>query len=201
MKIDLDDVLFWMDAIRDSSDKYRTLESFWKGQIYSKTWLVKSLEEMNLYNAGHVVIHGGWYGVLASLLFNSNINVKKITSIDIDPDCEKIAFTMNKRYEIAGKFKAITADMCDYVYDANVVINTCCEHITQEQYDKWLNNVPDGALIVLQGNNYFDHPEHIRCSTNLNEFVNISNIKSLWASEMELPKYKRFMMIGKKHLT
>ena len=31
MKIDIQDVLFWMDAIRNSDDRYRTLESFWKG--------------------------------------------------------------------------------------------------------------------------------------------------------------------------
>lgn len=36
MKINIQDVLFWMDAIRDSDDRYRTLESFWKGQVNSK---------------------------------------------------------------------------------------------------------------------------------------------------------------------
>jgi hypothetical protein len=39
MKVDIQDVLFWMDAIRDSEDRYRTLESFWKGQVNSKIWL------------------------------------------------------------------------------------------------------------------------------------------------------------------
>ena len=43
MKVDIEDVLFWMDAIRNSDDQYRTLESFWKGQVNSKVWLAKEL--------------------------------------------------------------------------------------------------------------------------------------------------------------
>jgi hypothetical protein len=198
MKVDLEDIMFWMDAIRNSEDRYRTLESFWKGQLRSKEWLVKSLEEMNIHDLSHVVIHGGWYGVLASLLFNSNIDIRKITSIDIDPECEKIASTMNKRYEIDGRFTAVTIDMCDYIYDADLTINTSCEHITQSQYEIWLSNVPQHSLIVLQSNNYFDHPEHIRCSENLDDFVKTSKIDVIWKDEMQLQKYKRFMLIGRK---
>ena len=52
--------------------------------------------------------------------------------------------------------------MCEYTtMTADVVINTSCEHITQEQYEQWLNNQPDDALFVLQSNNYFTHDEHI----------------------------------------
>ena len=43
MKVDIEDVLFWMDAIRNSKDRYRTLESFWKGQVRSKVWVAEQL--------------------------------------------------------------------------------------------------------------------------------------------------------------
>jgi hypothetical protein len=198
MKVDIEDVLFWMDAIRESKDRYRTLESFWKGQVHSKQWLVESLDSLRLYGDRTVVIHGGWYGVLASLMFNSNTSYKKITSIDIDPDCESIAKTMNRRYEIEGRFDAITADMCTHQYEADIVVNTCCEHITQEQYEKWLSNIPKDAIIILQSNDYFDHEEHIRCATDLDDFTKMSKIKPLWRGEMKLPKYTRFMIIGRK---
>ena len=33
MKIDINDIKFWMDAIRNSDDRDRTLETFWGGQI------------------------------------------------------------------------------------------------------------------------------------------------------------------------
>ena len=199
MKVDIQDVLFWMDAIRNSDNKYRTLESFWKGQINSKVWLAKELYSIiPKTKLNDIVIYGGWNGVLASILFNSRLPLNSITSVDIDPVCKDIACTVNRRYEIEKKFNAVTADMCKYTQPADVVINTSCEHITQEQYEQWLNNQPDDALIVLQSNNYFELEEHINCATDLEDFKHVSDINVLWAGEFETPKYTRYMIIGKK---
>jgi len=201
MKIDIQDVLFWMDAIRNSDDQYRTLESFWKGQVNSKVWLATELyKTISKTKKNNIVIYGGWNGVLASILFNSRLPLKRITSVDIDPVCEDIANTVNKRYEMLGKFEAVTHDMCKYVTGADVVINTSCEHITQEQYDQWLDNQPDNALIVLQSNNYFDLDEHIRCSTDLDDFTRMSKIKPYYRGTLDMPKYDRYMIIGKKNV-
>jgi len=134
MKVDIQDVLFWMDAIRNSEDRYRTLESFWKGQVNSKLWLIDNLERTIDLNKEHTIfIHGGWNGVLASLLFNSNLKIKHITSLDLDINCKEIARTVNKRQEMEGRFESVTANMCDYLYQADIVINTSWEHVTQEQ--------------------------------------------------------------------
>jgi len=198
MKVDIQDVLFWMDAIRDSDDTYRTLESFWKGQVNSKVWLAENLLEFVPVRPLNIVIYGGWNGVLASILFNSNIAVQRITSVDIDPVCEDIANTVNRRYLNENKFSAVTVDMCEYTSDADVVINTSCEHITQEQYDKWLSNQPNDATIVLQSNNYFELEEHVRCATDLNNFMRMSNIKPYLCKTLETLKYDRYMLIGKK---
>ena len=204
MKIEIQDVLFWMDAIRNSKDRHRTLESFWKGQVNSKIWLIENLEHnvilrQNMLSDYKVAIHGGWNGVLSSLLFNSNIGIKHITSIDIDPTCKETAFTINKRQEIEGRFTAVTADMTTYEYDADIVINTSCEHITNGSYDQWLDLVPNSALIVLQSNNYVEPEEHINCSADLNSFIKHSRLTNvIWAGELELPLYKRFMIIGRK---
>ena len=198
MKVELEDVMFWMDAIRNSDDKYRTLESFWKGQLRSKVWLLESLEETSLYGTQDIVVYGGWNGVLASLLFNSNLNISHITSVDIDPSCEETAYTINKRQEMEGRFKAVTADMCTHTQPASIVINTSCEHITQEQYEQWLDIQPDDALFVLQSNNYYELEEHINCSDNANDFVKKSNLTPIWHGVFETPKYDRYMIIGKK---
>ena len=198
MKVDIQDVLFWMDAIRNSEDRYRTLESFWKGQVNSKVWLAKNLIGFVPVRPLNIVIYGGWNGVLASILFNSNIAAQHITSVDIDPVCEDIANTVNKRHEIQGKFSAVTADMCEYTNNADVVINTSCEHVTQEQYEQWLSNQPDAAIFVIQSNNYFDLPEHIRCATDADDFMRMSKVKPLWRGEFETPMYTRYMIIGKK---
>lgn len=200
MKVDIQDVLFWMDAIRNSKDQYRALESFWKGQINSKVWLVENLESIANAYVKNIIIHGGWNGVLASLLFNSRLlTIQQITSLDIDPACEEIARTINKRQEIEGRFSAVTADMITYKYDADIVINTSCEHINQEQYDQWLENVPSKSLIVLQSNNYIELNEHVRCAINIDNFVQQSNIKPIFSGTFDTPNYQRFMIIGKKY--
>lgn len=200
MKVDIEDVLFWMDAIRNSEDRYRTLESFWKGQVRSKIWLVEELEKtlLKYHKERTIAIYGGWNGVLSSILFNSKINIEHITSIDIDPMCEEIARTVNKRQEMQGKFNAITADMVYHYENADVVINTSCEHITQEQYDKWLALQPDDAVFVLQSNNYFEHEEHVRCSIDLDDFTKISKIQPYFRGILNTPNYDRYMLIGRK---
>ena len=201
MKIDIKDIKFWMDAIRNSDDRSRTLESFWGGQLESKTWLgdILQAKAKTISNAS-VVIHGGWNGVLANMLFNSDIGIKHITSVDLDPVCKEIASTVNKRQEMEGMFEAVTADMCTYEYTTSpyFVINTSCEHITQEQYMQWLNNIPKGTKIILQSNNYTELEEHVNCSETLGEFEKKSKLKIEVAKELELTKYKRFMIIGTK---
>jgi len=198
MKVDIEDVLFWMDAIRNSDDRYRTLESFWKGQVRSKVWIAEQLPAFVPVTPLNIIIYGGWNGVLSSILFNSKLNIEHITSVDIDPACEEIARTVNKRQEMLDKFNAVTHDMCKYIAGADVVINTSCEHITQEQYNEWLDNQPDDAVIVLQSNNYFEHEEHIRCSIDLNDFTKMSNIEPFYRGSMDTPKYERYMLIGRK---
>jgi hypothetical protein len=97
-----------------------------------------------------------------------------------------------------GRFVATTADMCNYTSDADVAINTSCEHLTQEQYNKWLDNIQPGTKVVLQSNNFFDLEEHIRCSSSVDDFVKISNIQVLYSGELQTPKYHRYMIIGIK---
>ncbi len=203
MKIDLEHLHYWMCAIRESEDPKRTLDAFWRGQLTSKEWLVSTLEHV-IYPERNktmdfpvsVDIHGGWVGTLASMLFQSAIPIKNIRSIDIDPTCESIATMMNKKEEIEGRFRAVTADMCSVRSDAGIIINTSCEHITQEQYDLWLSGHPHNSLLVLQSNNY-NIPEHVRTAKDLEEFKQQCQVDVLWAGELELPLYKRFMVIGR----
>jgi hypothetical protein len=194
-KLDINHVLFWMDAIRNSNDPSRTLESFWKGQIHSKTWLIDKLEWF-INEPVNVDIFGGWTGVLASLLFQSELQISTIRSIDIDPSCQGVANTINKIEEIEGRFRAVTADMCAIQIDADVVINTVCEHISQEKYNLWLSGLPHNSIIVLQSNNY-KIDEHIRPANSLEEFKLQSNINVMWSGELDLPLYTRYMLIGK----
>lgn len=196
MKVDTEHIHHWMQAIRNSPDPIRTMDAFWRGQVLSKEWLIEKLEEiLSEHSSMDVEIHGGWVGLLASLLFQSNIKIKKITNIDIDPICENIASTMNQIELEQGRFKAITADMCQTPSTADIVINTSCEHITQQQYEDWLLGIPKASLLVLQSNNY-KIPEHIRTAENLKEFEKQCNIKVVWSGQLETHLYTRYMVIG-----
>jgi hypothetical protein len=196
MQIDTEHLHFWMQAIRQSPDPMRTMDAFWSGQLKSKEWLITNLRK-HVKKFVTVDIHGGWVGTLASLLFQSDIPVISVRSIDIDPACESVATMMNKQEEIVGKFRAVTADMCAIRSDADVIINTSCEHITQEQYDLWLSGMPHNSLLVLQSNNY-NIDEHVRIANSLEEFKQQCGINVLWAGELELPLYTRYMVIGKQ---
>ena len=196
MQIDLEHLHYWMQAIRNSENPMRTMDAFWSGQLKSKEWLITNLRK-NVNTFVSIDIHGGWVGVLASMLFQSDIYINNIRSIDIDPTCESIATVMNKQEEITGRFRAVTADMCEIRSDADVIINTSCEHITQDQYNLWLSRMPQNSLFVLQSNNY-DIPEHIRIANNLEEFKTQCDLNVLWAGELKLPLYTRWMIIGQK---
>jgi hypothetical protein len=196
MQIDTEHLHHWMQAIRQSPDPIRTMDAFWSGQLKSKEWLITNLRKhVNKFIS--VDVHGGWVGVLASMLFQSDIPVKHIRSIDIDPTCEPIANMMNKQEEIVGRFRAVTADMCAIRSDADVIINTSCEHITQDQYDLWLSGMPHNSLLVLQSNNY-NIDEHVRIANSLEEFKQQCGIDVIWSGELELPLYTRYMVIGKQ---
>lgn len=200
MQIDTEHLHHWMRAIRNSKDPMRTMDAFWRGQIASKEWLIEELikQKQHIKPWPSIDIHGGWVGTLASLLFQSQLYISHINSIDIDPDCEDVALTMNQMELESGKFRAITANMCTFRSDADVIINTSFEHITQDEYDLWLSGLPQNSLIVLQSNNY-TLPEHVRIAKDLEEFKKQSELEHIfYAGELELPLYKRFMIIGKK---
>jgi hypothetical protein len=188
-----------MQAIRQSPDPMRTMDAFWSGQLKSKEWLIDNLDK-HVHSASSVEICAGWVGTLASMLFQSNIPITHITSYDIDPTCKPIAETMNKQEEMQGRFRASVVDISQPMHlSADIIINTSCEHLTQEQYDRWLTYTPKDSLLVLQSNNY-KIEEHIRTADSLAEFIEQSHIDVLWAGELELPLYTRWMIIGSAHV-
>ena len=188
-----------------------------QGQIKSKQWLLNKIKGINL---GTVFICAGWYGILATMMFeDENVYVDKIRSFDIDDNCCNIAEDFNKYWaQDNWKFKALTQNILDINYTElswtfwskknnrqsypitdkpNTIINTSCEHI--EKFTDWFNLIPKGKLVALQTNDYFDLPEHVNCVKDINEFKQqapLSNI--IYEGELELEKYIRYMLIGYK---
>ena len=102
---------------------------------------------------------------------------------------------MNKIEEMAGRFKAVTADMCSVASDADIIINTSCEHMDTH----WFETANSDQLIIMQTNNSEGYDGHINiCNdlADLNAKYPMSTI--LYQGQLTIPAYTRFMQIGYK---
>jgi hypothetical protein len=182
-------------------------EALNRKQMASKRWLADALAETVGRELGNVVVLGGWFGVLGALLLNdARFAVTRVASIDIDPACAPIAESLNATHARVGRFRAVTADMLELDYaripaldggSADLVINTSCEHLPD--YGRWHALLPAGQLVVLQSNDYTACAEHVNCVPNLAAFIAQAPLATtLFAGERKLPRYARFMLIGRR---
>ena len=193
----------------------RLTEAFSVGQVKSKLWLIEKLSTSPCYYE-KIFICAGWYGTLAALMLHTIPEcIGAIRSFDIDPDATLVADDMNRRNLIKGwKFKATTADIHDITYPfeyvtlrydgseaevteiPDLIINTSCEHI--KNFEEWYDKIPRGIVVALQTNDFFEHKEHVNCVNDLNEFAKQSPMSEVfYEGELVLPKYTRFMRIGR----
>jgi hypothetical protein len=193
-------------------------DSLAQGQINSKLFLVNELKRLDL-DLGMVFLCAGWYGTLATMLFESGLNIDKIRSFDIDPSVAEISEIFNKPWRLDNwRFKGITEDIMNINYSGHTwsawsesnnrqsrltteipdtVINTSCEHIPE--FAKWYAKIPDGTLVVLQSNNYFEVEEHVNCYSTLEEFGESAPMTASYSLKaLSLDKYDRYMKIGIK---
>lgn len=198
-----------LDEIRDALSS---------GQISSKLWLIDELNKLDFDGIKlNVLIVGGWIGLLSNFIFQfykNPDNIERILSTDVDSKCEVIADRLNLQNNIDNwKFKAATADMLtldysDTVVSAgnppvdfqscwNVIINTSGEHI--KDITEWSDLIPDGKLMIVQSNNYFNCDGHISCVNNETELAEKLNLsKILFQGTLPCAVYDRFMVIGIK---
>jgi hypothetical protein len=188
-----------MNVIRDTSgtDQYRLLENFWASQLRSKAWLINTIKMLDFPQDGNVYIFGGWYGILASLI-KDNFDYDAVYSIDIDAECEITGKLLDNR------IKFVVSDMTNItkeeIINTSLIINTSTEHISQNTFDTWLNNMPDNVPIILQGNNYFSCEEHVRCSIDLEDFKKMNFLDVIhYEGELDCTQFTRYMIIGNKN--
>jgi len=59
--------------------------------------------------------------------------------------------------------------------------------------------LPEGTVVVLHTNDYFDNPQHENCAMDLQQTVDRYKMsKVLYAGELDTEMYNRFMVIGVK---
>lgn len=189
-----------MNVIRETSgsEQYRLLENFWASQLRSKAWLINTLKQLKLLGEPDVYIFGGWYGVLASLI-KDNFVCRNVYSIDIDSNCASIGRKLDDRIVF------ITSDMGEFEFtdssNVGIIINTSTEHISQEIFDTWMRRMPENVPIVLQGNNFFNCEQHVRCTVDLSEFIQCNTLQDiLFSGELNCEQFTRFMIIGYKNV-
>ncbi len=173
-----------------------------KNQMASKTWLIDELCRATGGNFGTCFVLGGWNGVLGALLLRDpRLKIERLLSIDIDPDCRAVAETMNAHHVESGRFEAVTADMHDVDYGGNgsadMLFNTSCEHL--ENFADWFTGAPRDMLMVLQSNDMFNEESHVNCVADLDAFKRQAPMTDLlFAGELPLKRYTRFMLIGRR---
>jgi len=187
-------ILKWMEYIRNNPEQaVRFTECFWPSQYDSKQWLLSKIQNIEFNN---VIIFGGWYGILAQMISNSFPGLKIVT-VDIDPECENVF----KKISCGDNIQAVTSCASEFKYNSKpgLVINTSCEHMTQDIYNKWWDNIPSGSTYIIQGNNYFDCEEHVRCSESLEHFLHQNHSENPeYSGILPCDNFKRYMSIGKK---
>jgi len=210
------DFIFDINKTLNKYKKEIDLDAFSIGQLESKKWVVDILEYLDP-NLGITFILCGWYAILSSMLFYSNLKIEKIRSFDKDETCYEIADSINKtNYNRSWKFKAIKEDilnidfkshkwqmwsnsnkrMCYPITDIpNTIINTSCEHTT----DYWYDKIPEGKLVVLQSNNFTEIKEHVNCVFSIDEMIEKYKMNKIFFSgEKNFEKYSRYMLVGIK---
>jgi hypothetical protein len=187
------------------------IDSVSDGQLSSKEWLGNNLACMNL---GTIFLCGGWLG---TLMHDQNLLFKQCISFDVDPSCKVPAEIIHRHLLMDGwKFLAFTKDIHDIDYSnqpltvtrangttidisvsPDTIINTSCEHI--ENFSAWWDILPAGKLIAVQSNNGFDIPGHVNCVASLEEFAKQTPMATvLYEGSKEMPKFMRYMRIGRK---
>lgn len=178
----------------------RWQEAFSRGQLQSKLWAIHETQKI-LPPISQAVICAGWYGQLAALWkTQTHCKVHHFISVDRESFCTQVAQVLQQTLAAKGEFNAVTADILKMDYSSqDLIINTSCEHLSFDEWEYWWQLIPKGTWMLLQSNNFFEDPEHVRCVDSLDDFIKQAPLAEIfYRGKLQLSKYTRFMLIGKK---
>lgn len=169
-------------------------------QFANKQWLVDSLKP-HLKSNMRILVAGSWYGLIARMLNEINIDGLLIDLVDIDHNCLHYSKFFNPE-DIFPNVKSIEADAIDFFIERkhryDIVINTSCEHMEIKDIQLMVGLKKPECIFVGQSNNYEEIDSHINTSNSLKEFQSYLNLNDvLMADTLSLKKYDRYMVIGK----
>ena len=191
-------------------NSYYPAHAFSKGQLASKSWLLKELNHTYpKIPKPTIAILGSWVGALVEPL-HKTIPIERIYGIDTDAEAIEKSEKLNQSFvQNNWQYKGVVhnVDMldCDNMQfetsgelinvKPDWIINTSCEHMST----LWYDSVDNDQLIVMQTNNSEEFDGHINpCYTaqEMQDKYPLSN--TLYVGEMITPAYTRYMQIGYK---
>lgn len=181
------------EGVSTGLDVFDFANSFSQTQLESKTWLVEALSKQNYKRSPIILILGGWYGSYLVPLLNEYINPSHIHFNDIDEQCLNVATQLHTQKNISfHHFDATT----NYIhFNADIVINTSCEHMMW--YKEMLKEGPN-TLFVLQSCDEEKDPGHVNVSHSTDDFVSKLGLNRVFfRARKSLGRKNRFMVIGK----
>jgi len=189
---------------------YYPNHAFSKGQLASKSWLLKELHHTypKIPNLT-VAILGSWIGALVEPLHKS-ISIERIYGIDTDAEAIEKSEKLNRQFvQDSWKYKGVVHDVdlldCSEMefqtggelinVKPDCIINTSCEHMST----LWYDSVDSDQLIVMQTNNSEEFEGHINTCESVEEMqLKYPLSETRYVGELITPAYTRYMQIGYK---
>ena len=189
---------------------YYPQHAFSKGQLASKSWLLKEVHHTypKIPNLT-VAILGSWIGALVEPLHKS-ISIERIYGIDSDATAIDKSERLNRQFvQDSWKYKGVVHDVdlldCGEMefqtsgelinVKPDWIINTSCEHMST----LWYDSVDSDQLIIMQTNNSEEFEGHINTCESVEEMqLKYPLSETRYVGELITPAYTRYMQIGYK---
>lgn len=155
-------------------------------QIKGKAWFLSNF--LNEDRSKKILVIGGWFGFTSFVLHK--LGFVNITEIDIDPRSAIISTHANR---FNKKFRHHVCDANDFdIENFDIVINTSCEHIRD---DNWFKNLSSGCKLYLQSTDLIGH-DHTNICENVEQMIMKYPMNLSYTGKLSLDAYNRFMLIG-----
>lgn len=188
-----------------NTDLYRSFDimnSVNDGQFESKEWLVKILVPfINQADRRSIAVLGSWYGLVGMILRHHISEDIIIRNIDSESLTAEIGYSFVKNNPIYKNNLFKIDDAVNHIMDKpnqyQIIINTSCEHMEEEDIQFILKSKGGKSMVCFQSNNYDSVQSHVNTSKSLDEFVNSLNLVDVYyAGTLESKDYERYMVIG-----
>jgi len=190
------DLQLFKNIMAESRHNSDLLDSYSPNQFRAKEKLVNMIyNHIDINSDSEIVILGGWYG---SILIPAFKEVKRITLIDLDKEVVSIA--KNRLFNHYKNVDFITSDVFHNdrkgrIQNANLIINTSCEHMTSMKKLELDTN----AYFAFTSNNMYDIEGHTNCVNDIEQFKKQLPVTSKVLAEDEVTDERgtRFLLVGK----